>query len=140
MHAAGIVSYHPAQGATIVARGIRGKGQVMLLCGIAQVIEDHTWLNARDFADGIDLKNLRQVLAEIEDDSDVAALSRERSPSSAGEDRRTVFAAGCDGGKHILIGARDHYTNGDLPIAGAVGRIERATAGVEAHFAGDSTP
>ena len=50
VHAAGVVADHAAEGAAVVGGGIGREGQVMLLgCG-AEVVENHSGLNAGDAA------------------------------------------------------------------------------------------
>jgi hypothetical protein len=59
----------------MIMRGwVRSECQMMLFSGVAQTIEDHSGLDPRDAADGVNLKDFRHVLREIDNDRDVAAL------------------------------------------------------------------
>ena len=58
VHAAGVVADHAAERAAVVGGGIGSEGQVMLLGGIAQVVEDHAGLHPGQLADGIDFENI----------------------------------------------------------------------------------
>src|ERR1035437_2017637 len=57
MDSAGIVSDHPADGATIVAGGIGREGEVMLFGGGAGLIEDNAGPPTNDAACRVDRKN-----------------------------------------------------------------------------------
>ena len=85
MHAAGIVPDHAADGASAVGSGIGTEGELVLLGGGAQMIEDYARLNAGNALVRIELHNLRHILREIKNDSDIAALTCERGPSAATE-------------------------------------------------------
>ena len=77
------------------------------------------------------------VLREVDDDRDVAALAGEARAGAARQDRRADVAARPDGGCHVVFVERNHDADGNLPIVRRVGRVERARAVVEAHFAAD---
>ena len=48
-----------------------------------------------------------------------------------------MIAAEGDGSEHVFFVARDDYADWDLAVIGAVGRVERAGAGVEADFSAE---
>jgi hypothetical protein len=75
MHATRIVSDHPTESAAIMRGGIRTESEMVLFGGSAESIKDDSGLHAGDAAGGIDFKNPRHVLREIENYGDVAALS-----------------------------------------------------------------
>ena len=138
MNAAGVVADHASERAAVVRCRIRREGEVVLLGGVAEMVEDHAGLNAGKLAGGIDFEDLREVLGEVHHHGGVAALAGERRASTAGKNGSTVFAAGGERRDDIVVAARDDDTDGDLAIAGAVGGVEGAAAGVEADFAGDA--
>src|SRR4029077_1880651 len=137
-NAAGVVADHASERAAVVGCRIRREGEVVLLGGVAEMVEDHAGLNAGKLAGGIDFEDLREVLGEIHHHGGVAALAGERRASTAGKNGSTVFAAGGERRDDIVVAARDHDADGDLAIAGAVGGVEGAAAAVEADFAGDA--
>ena len=137
VHAAGVVADHASEGAAAMGGGVGREGQVMLLGGGADVVEDYSRLHAGNPALGIDLEDIRHVLREIEDDRHVAALAGQGSSAAASEERSVMVAAEGDGGEHVFFVARNDYADRDLAIVGAVGRVERASAGVEADLSSE---
>src|SRR3984885_3336999 len=137
VHAAGVVADHASEGAAAMGGGVGREGQVMLLGGGADVVEDYSRLHAGNPALGIDLEDIRHVLREIEDDRHVAALAGQGSSAAASEERSVMVAAEGDGGEHVFFVARNDYADRDLAIVGAVGRVERASAGVEADLSAE---
>jgi hypothetical protein len=73
--AAGVVADHAADGATVVAGGIGGEGEVILFGCVAEVVEHYSGLDSRNVAGGIDFKNLSHVFREIKNNRDIAALT-----------------------------------------------------------------
>jgi hypothetical protein len=101
--------------------------------GVAEMVENDSGLHARDAARGIDLEDLRHVLREIEDDGDIAALSGERSSSTAAEERRSEITAESNRCNHVAGIARKDDTDGDLTVVRSVGGIKSAALIVEAN-------
>jgi len=132
MNAAGVVADHAAESAAIVRGRIRCEREMVLFSGSAESVEHDSGLNARDTAGGIDLKNPRHVLREIEDDGDVAALSGERRAAAAAKQRRTKLAAQRNRGENIVSIAGQYDADGDLAVVGAVGGVEGTGAAIEA--------
>src|SRR5882672_4669944 len=62
------------------------------------------------------------------------ALTRERSASTAGQQRSAMFAAQGDRSNNVLSIAWDDYSDRNLAIVRTVGRIERAAGGVKTNF------
>jgi hypothetical protein len=75
MHAARVVSDHAAEGAMVMRGWVGSECQMMFFSGVAKTIEDHSGLDSRDAADGINLKDFGHVLGEIDNDREVAALA-----------------------------------------------------------------
>ena len=137
MHAAGVVADHAAQGATVVARGIGPEGQMMLLGGIAEIVEHYAWLDPGNAPLRIDFQDLIHVLGEIHDDGNVAALAGQRSAATAAKDRSAVLARQSDRRNDVIDVTRKNYSDGNLAIIGAVSGVEGAAAGIEADFAAE---
>ncbi len=85
----------------------------------------------------VELDDLVDVLGEVDDDGDVAALPGERRAAAAPKERRAVLAADAHGLDHVLDVARDDDADRHLAVVGGVGRVERAAAVVEADLAAD---
>ncbi len=130
--AAGVVADHAADGAAVMAGGIGREGQMIFFGGVSEMIEDDSGLHARDAPLGIDLEDISHVLREIENDGDVAALSGERGAAAAAKERSTEVATNGDGRENIVGIARKNNADRNLAVVGAVGRVERAAAVVEA--------
>src|SRR5580692_370083 len=134
MHAAGVVSYHATQGASVVARRVWTERQVVSFRGVPQTIEDHARLDPRHPAYRIDLEDGGHVFREIEDYGDVTALSGERSSAAPAEDGRAIFASQRDGRDDIVAVAGKNHSDGNLAIIGSVRGVESAAAIVEANL------
>ena len=116
---------------------VAGSGAKVRWCFSAaarRCVEDDSGLDAGDAAVGIDFKDIRHVLREVEDDGGVATLSGERGAASAGEQRSAMFAAKGDGSDDVFFVARDDDADRNLAIVRAIGGVESAAAGVEADF------
>jgi hypothetical protein len=120
-----------------MAGRIGGKGEVMFLGGVAEMIEDDSGLDAGDAALGIKLEDLRHVFRKVEDYGEVAALSRERRASSTAEHGCIVLAGDGDGGDDIIGISGNNHTDWNLPVIGSVGCIESTAAIIEADLAAD---
>ena len=77
VNAARVVADHSADRAVRVRRGIGTEGELVVLGGVAEIVEDDAGLHARVFRVGIELDDLVQVLRKVHDDGDVAALAGE---------------------------------------------------------------
>lgn len=93
VHAAGIISDDAADRAAAVGSGIGTEGQVMFLCGAAQIIENDPGLHAGNASFGVELDDLRHVLRKVKHNRDITTLASEGGPSAAAKDGRTMFAA-----------------------------------------------
>src|SRR5215470_10883530 len=120
-----------------MGRRIGSESQVMLFGCVAQMIENHAWLNARVLPLGIDLENLVEVLSKVEDDGSVAALTGKRCATTTGQNWRSVLATGGDSRDDIVDPKRDDDANWDLAVAGTVGCVHRAAARIESNFSGN---
>jgi len=104
------------------------------------VIEHDSGLDAGDAAGRIDLKNLRHVLGEVENNRYVAALAGERCAPAPAEEWRTELAAERDRRQDIVNIAGKDYADGDLAVVGAVGRVEGTAAGIKPDLAANLGP
>ncbi len=135
MRAAGIISDHSAERAAAVRGWIGAERQLMLLRAVAQRIQNDAGLDARESSCRVDLQNLVHVLREIQNHGDVAGLPGEARAGAARQDRRAEFPARGHRRDHIVVIARNHEADRNLPVIRAVRGIQRAAAAVEAHFA-----
>src|SRR5579864_3265903 len=139
VHAARVVANHSADGAAAVRRRIGAEGQVVLLGGAAQVVENDSRLHTRNSELWIKLKNLRHVLGEIQHYGDIAALACQRRASAAAKHRRRMLSTNGDRSNYIFGVSGNHYANWDLAIVRAVGGIERPAAIVETYLTAELT-
>ena len=137
MRAAGVVADHAAERAAAVRRRIGSERQLMRFGGVAQRIEHHAGLHAREPADRIDLEDPVHVLREVEHHRDVAALAGEAGAGAPRQDRRVELPARRHRRDHIVGIARNDETDGNLTVVRAVGGVQRAAAAIEAHLAAD---
>ncbi len=136
--AAGVVPDHPAEGAACVRRGVRAVREAVAVLGLVpEMVEDEAGLDAGELALGVDLDDLVQVLAEVDEDGHVAALAGQAGSAAAREDRSAVLAAGGHRRDDIVDRARDDDADGHVAVVGAVGRVHRAGSGVETDFSGE---
>ena len=133
--AARVVADHAAERAAAVRGRIGRERQLMHFCGVTHAIEHDARLHARDLPRRIERDDAVQVFREVHDDRDVAALAGEARARAARQDRRARFAARRDRGDDVGFVERNDEPDGNLAIVRRVGRVERARAGVEAHFA-----
>ena len=96
VNAARVVADHPAERAAAVRRRIGREREVVHFCGITDAIEDDARLHASDLRCGVERDDAVQVLREVHDHRDVAALAGEARARAARQDRRAGFAAGGD--------------------------------------------
>src|SRR5262249_40860544 len=61
----------------------------------------------------------------------------QRRAAPARQDGRSVFPAASQCGEDVIVVTWDDYADGNLAIAGTVGRVQRATAAIEANLAAD---
>ena len=108
---------------------------MMFFGGVAQAIEDYAGLHSRDPLYRINFEYLRHVPGEIQNNSDVAALSRKRSPATAAQNWRAIFTSKRDGRNYVVYVAGKNDSDGDLTEVRSVGGVERAAAVVEADIA-----
>jgi hypothetical protein len=111
--------------------------QVVVTAGACvELVEHDAWLHDCPSAARVDRLHLVDVLGQVQQDSDVAALSGEAGAAPAGQHRRAVLPADLDRGDYVVNGARKDYSNRHLSIVGAVGRVERPAAHIEPDLPG----
>ena len=98
---------------------------------------DHAGLDVSDARAGVDRYHAIHVLREIEHERRVARLSGEAGAAAAREYRDRVFARQRERRDHVALVPRNHDADGHLAIVRRIGGVDRASAGVEAHFAFD---
>ncbi len=77
VRSARIIADHSADGASAVSGRVRREGQLVDLGAVAQSIQNHARLNARESPLRINVQNAIHVLGEIEHHGNVAALAGE---------------------------------------------------------------
>ena len=134
VNAAGVVANHSSEGASAVRSGIRPEGQVMLFGLVPQMIEDDSGLHSRNAAFGVEFKNLCHVLGEVKHHGNVAALARQRSPSTTAKHGGAVLAANRHSSNYIFDVARNHDRNRDLAVIRSVRGIKRTATIIESNL------
>src|SRR6185312_11215443 len=137
MHSARVVPDHAAESAMGVCRRIWSEGEVIFFRRVAQSVENDSRLDSRVFLFMIQFENLVVILGKIQDHGKIAALSTEAGPSSARKHRSAVHAAESHGGNRVFYISGNNHSDWNLPVIRSVGRVERAVAVAEAHFALD---
>jgi hypothetical protein len=117
-----------------VSGGIGAEGEVVLLGRVAQLVEHEPRLDPRPPGPRVEVEDPVEMLGEVEDDRDVAALACEARAAAARQHRRAEAAAHRQGRGDILEGAGDHDADRHLAVVRGVGGVERAAAVVEAHL------
>ena len=135
VHAAGVVANHASQRAVVVRRGIGSEGEVPLLRLVAERVEHQAGLHARAPVLVVDLEDAVQVLRAVDDDRHIAALPGQAGATATHRDGRAKVARRGHCLHHVLHAARHHHPDGDLPVVGAIRRVEGAAAVVESHLA-----
>src|SRR5205814_1130725 len=100
--------------------------EVMALGGVAQGVEDDSWLHAGDAPVGIDLDHAVEVLREVEHDRDVAALPSQAGSAAATEDRHVVLTADAHPFHDVIERAGDDDADRHLAVVRSARRVERA--------------
>jgi hypothetical protein len=133
-HAAGVVADHPAEGAPGVGGRVWPVGQVVDLGRLAEPVEHDAWLHPGDAALRVQLDDLVHVLGEVQHDRGVAALAGQAGAAAAAQHRDAGLAAGGERGEDVVGVAWHHHPDGDLPVVGGVGGVQRPAAAVEPHL------
>jgi hypothetical protein len=122
----------------IVGRRVGPEGESVFVGGLPQIVEHAAGPNPPEAILRIDLEDVIEVFREIDDDGDVAALTGKARPPAARENRRAELTRDRDRIYDIVQVPRDNNANRRLAIVRAIGRVKRAAAVVETHFALDS--
>src|SRR6266542_3654196 len=95
------------------------------------VVPDDAGLNPSEPGLRIELEEPGGVLRPVDHDRRVAALARKAGPTSPGQHRQIVAAAGRNGGHHVVHGPRDDHSDRHVAVVRPIGRVQRAGAGIE---------
>src|SRR5207244_1666026 len=137
-HAARVGADHPAERAVLVRRRVGTEGQaVPPLRLLAEVVEHHARLHARQAPFGIDLDDAVQVLRAIDDDRDIRALAGEARTAAARQHGAVVLAAHRNGRLDVLDRPGEDDADRNVAVVRAGGRVQHAVAGAEPDFALD---
>jgi hypothetical protein len=137
VRSAGVVADHAAERVVRVRGRIGREGEAVAARGVPQVVEHAAGLDARGLRCRVDLEHAVHVLREIEQHGDVARLPAKARAAAAREHGRVVAAADLERAHDVFLAAREHDADGDLAVVRRIGRVQRAAAGIEAHFAVD---
>jgi hypothetical protein len=107
---------------------------MVLLSFGTERVENNSRLDPSKATRRIDLKDARHVLRKVEDDGGVTTLSRKRSSAAACQQRSAVVTAEGNGGEHVFFVAGNYDSDRNLPVIGAVGRVEGAAARIKANL------
>jgi hypothetical protein len=107
----------------------------MSLSGVAQRIEHDARLDSGNSSNRIDLDDPVHVFREVENDCDVAALTRETGSRASRQHWSTVRPAYGDGRDDVGGVAGNDESNRNLTVVRTIGCIQRAAAPIEPDFA-----
>jgi hypothetical protein len=91
MDATGVIADHAAERAAIVRGRVRCEREAVAFGSGTKVIENHSGLYSREPAAGINSKNPSHVFREIDNDSNIAALSGERCATTSGQEGSPIL-------------------------------------------------
>ena len=87
---------------------------------------------------GVHLQELVHVLAEVEHQAGVHALTGKAGATAAGEDGDAVLGGDFDGGLHVVGVAWDNHADGLHLVDAGIGAVEDAREVVEPHIASNA--
>ena len=139
MHAAGIVAEHAAERVVVVRRRVGAEGQMMLLGGVAQLVEHAAGLDRREARarDRFEMMLFRYFEKSISTATLQPCAGEARCRRRASRAARRMLAAQRNGRDDVFDSPRNDDADRHLAVVRGVGRIERPAAVVEAHFALD---
>jgi len=105
------------------------------LGGLAEAVENNARLDARQLCGGIDGGELVHIAREVEDNSDVSALSGEAGSRSARQDCGSRGATGGQSGLDIGGVAGQNHADGKLTVVRGVGCVKGAGTEIETDVA-----
>ena len=88
-----------------------------------QIVEHDAWLYARRFSMGIDVNDRAEMPRHVDDDSRIAALSRQARPTAARQYRYAVFAADLHSRDDIIDRSRHDNRNRHLSVVRGIGGV-----------------
>lgn len=117
--------------------GIRAERELVRLSRVSQPVEHKTRLHPRLPGGRVDLEDAVAAFRRVDHHRHVAALPRQARAGTPRQDRHVVLPADGNGLDDGVDRARDDDADGDLPVVGRIGRVERPAGGIEANFAID---
>ena len=121
-----------------MCRRVRPERQVVLLGGIAQVVEDYARLDSGDAQFRVQLQDLVEMARHVHHDGPVRGLARQAGAAATESHRRLVVATDADYFRQVFGVERPHDADRELAVVGRVRGVESAVAGRELDFAADS--
>ena len=110
------------------------ENQSVLLYLFLQFIQHDPGLDPDKLLLCIDPEHVIHVFREIDYHRDIAALSRQARAAATARNGGSEFSARRDGFDHVAAIARNHHSDRNLSIVGAVRGVERAIAVVKTDF------
>jgi hypothetical protein len=123
-----------------MGRRIGREGQVMLLGAVPELVADDPGLHPGDALLRIDIEDAVEVLREIDDHGDIAALARETRPAAPAEDRHAALVTRVNGGEDVLNIVGDDNANRNLAVHRQIRGIQGPTPHIEPNFAANPSP
>jgi hypothetical protein len=136
MDAARVIAQHAAERAMVMSGGVWAPRQGVGLGSIAECVAYRSGLDTSIFLVRIQLNDVVQIFRPINDNRNVAALACQTCPAASRKQWSAEPSTQSNRINYVLPGFGNDYANGNLPIVGAVGRIQRLAPGIEANFAG----
>src|SRR5215831_12221650 len=137
VYATRVIAQHAAERAVIMSCGIWPPSQCVGLGCIPKCVADRPRLNASTLLLGIEFDNVVHVFRPIDDHRNVAALTCQTCSTASRQQWGAESSTYRNRLNNILPGLGNDHTNRNLPVIGAVRRIERSAARIETNSAGD---
>jgi hypothetical protein len=106
--------------------------------GVTKIVEDAAGFYTPKLPVRIDAEYLMHVLRHVHHNRDIAALARKARASATAQQRSLELTGYVHRSDDIVNVHRQHHTDRDLAVVGAIGRIERTAAAIEANFAANA--
>jgi hypothetical protein len=103
-------------------------------CRVVQLVERAPRGDAGALFRRVDLDDGVQVLGEIDNDRDVAAFAGETRSTSAAQHGSSVLATHMQRCNDVVDRLGNDDADGNLPVVGGIGGVERPAPTIEAHF------
>ncbi len=130
VRAAGVVTDHPAEGATAVRRGVGAEEEPVRGRGGLQVVQDDARLHGGLTGRRVEFQKPVVEAREVQHDAGAHGLPGGTGARAPAGDREPEFAAGGHGVDHLLPGAGEDDGARHPPVVGGVRRILSQPTGI----------